>query len=478
MQAVAAALLNTLAGSAQTRTTQPAIKREGDQIILPENMGYDEGRMWLTRAEEAEESKINVHDQIDCFPLDGMIALSRAFKEVYGFTEVDGFRGFWGEEIPPTMVQVEVPNGFETAVFGKLCPPKWEGGFLNPQIKGPRLTIAGELKRKFEPEVKRLIAVTRRMLKEQSIYRGQAVQVDLHWYDDGNFHPINDAPKFMSLNEASLILNPETEFQLGTSVLMLIERTQQCVQNHVPLKHGALFKGPYGCGKTLAAKFIAKKCVENNWTFIYLKNAEQIANGLRIAKLYAPAVVFAEDVDTVTKNRDDDMNELLNTLDGVDTKDAPIITILTTNHVEQIDPSFLRAGRIDSVIDFDVPEAETAAKFVTQYGAELIAKDVDMDVVGHAFKGLVPAFIRECVSKAKTFTMYRTGQSDITGLVTTDDLTRAADQAQRQVKLMNKKAKSKEEELADAVRVVHTAGLNGTLEEVCEDIANRVAEKV
>jgi SpoVK/Ycf46/Vps4 family AAA+-type ATPase len=70
------------------------------------------------------------------------------------------------------------------------------------------------------------------------------------------------------------------------------------VQAHkVPLKRGVLLEGPYGTGKTLTAFVTAKKCVENGWTFIMLDRVAALKEALTFARMYAPAVVFAEDID-------------------------------------------------------------------------------------------------------------------------------------------------------------------------------------
>lgn len=454
----------------KTKAKEVTIAREGNQILLPPGMSYKDAREWLTRQETAEEQTVQIGDIIECFPLDGIVALARTLKKVYGFTEIGPRDGFWGPQ-PPVLVQVPTADGMETAPLGKLMPPKWEGGFLTAQIAGPRINIGGLIKRKFESEVKNIVSQTRETLASNSIYRGQATSMDLGWYNDDpeQFDIAKHSPKFMHLGEANLLLNRPTQFMLETSVYMLIERTQECLANKIALKHGALFRGKFGTGKTMAAKVVAKKCVANKWSFIYLTDAEDLANGLRIAKMYAPAVVFAEDIDRITGERDDAMNELLNVIDGVDTKDAPIITILTTNNPRAIDPSFLRAGRIDTVVNFAEPDAETAARFVKEFavegksGASLLRPGEDLVPVGKALNGLVPAFICEAVAKAKRYAIYRTGSANIIHQITADDLCQAALAVREHLEMMETKGKTTEQLVAEAVRNVSHYGLHGEL---------------
>lgn len=422
------------------------IVRRGEKIILPEKMTYDQAIQELNRRKAAEEKTVNVHNEIACFPLDGLVALADAMKETFGYIDLGAQDGFWGPN-PPVLIQVPVANGrFISAAMGKLEPTLWEGGYLEASIGSEaKLIIRGTIKAKFEAEVQQICARTRQILAERSIYRGQVTLMDFAWMEEGrDFHPTNDAPKFWEVGEITednLIVNEETKFMLQTNLYLRLEKPDLCRRNSIPLKCGALFMGDYGTGKTLAAKLIAKKAQENGWTFIYLKSCQYTATALRVAELYAPAVIFAEDIDQVTdEDRDEELNQLLNTIDGVDTKDKPIISIFTTNHPEKINKAFLRAGRIDVVVPFKEPDAKTAFKFVELYakdktGMPLLAVDVDEVAVGEALTGQKPAFISGIVQKAKTRALYR-GEDEA---ITTQDLLQAASASLAHAEMVSEK---------------------------------------
>lgn len=440
-----------------------SIHRHGDRIVIPEGMSYKDARDWLEKQELAEEKKVAILDVIQCYPLDGIVSLMIALRQIYGFATLQNTpMGFFGER-PPMLIQVPLANGkFETAVMGRIAIPKWEGGFIETVIPmAAELIIRGEIKRKFEPEVKRLIMMAREISNNSSIYKGQACRIDLAFMrgedDEGarSFEPINDAPKFMdvaNLDENSLILNPVTEFELRANIYTIIEQTEACIKNGIPLKHGALFMGTFGTGKTLTASVIAKKCIRNGWTFLYLKDARDLANALRLAQLYAPSVVFAEDIDQVTDGeRDADLNELLNTMDGVDTKGKPIVTILTTNNPEAIEPAFLRAGRIDTVISMDAPDAATSKRFIERFARDddnhsLLAAGTDLAEAGEELAGFVPAFIAEAVQKAKRFALHREG-SDIRGKLTGTDIALAAKALKKHAAMVNRPKDLTDEEI-------------------------------
>jgi hypothetical protein len=441
------------------------VERGGDRIIIPDNMSYNNAITWLQRQRDSEEQVVSVHDSIPCYPLDGAVAVLKALKEIYGFVSITDTPGFFGGS-PPNLVQVPLADGtFETAVIGRIAIPTWDGGFLDIGIgRGEAaLNLSGQIKKKNEREVKRVIAKVRETLQTSSIYRGQAIRVDLTFLhdDDHDFHPVKDAPSFFDIeNVDELILNEVTDFELQTSVYLRIEKTDYCIANNIPLKHGALLMGSFGTGKTLCARTLAKKCVEHGWTFVYLTNPAHLAHMLRLAKLWGRTVVFSEDVDqAVTGGRTEAVNNIMNVIDGIDMKGFPIITVLTTNNPDDIEPGFLRAGRIDTTILFEVPDAPTAVRFVEKLardddGHSLIEPGTDLVPVGEAMAGFVPAFLNEAIQKAKCYAICREG-ADIIGRVSGTDLILAAKALKKHVNMVNRpKELTKEQKAHGALQLV------------------------
>src|SRR5262249_43736373 len=158
------------------------------------------------------------------------------------------------------------------------------------------------------------------------------------------------------------------------------------------------------------------KAVRNGWTFIYLDTVLDLKRGLDFAARYAPAVLFAEDIDRVVDGeRSVSLDEILNTIDGVDTKNGEIITVFTTNHVEKINPAMLRMGRLDALIHVAPPDAKAAERLVQLYSRGLLEDNCDLTEVGKMLSGKIPAFIREVTERAKIATIARVGGPDIAG---------------------------------------------------------------
>jgi len=137
---------------------------------------------------------------------------------------------------------------------------------------------------------------------------------------------------------------------------------------------GILLTGPPGTGKTLLAKAVA---TESNANFISVKGPELISkwvgesekhirNIFKKAKQVAPSIIFFDEFDSISKTRGMSLsdstervvNQLLTELDGVEELER-VVVIAATNRKDLIDPSLIRPGRIDSIVELGIPDKKT-----------------------------------------------------------------------------------------------------------------------
>lgn len=412
----------------------------GDRLIVPEGMTHEEAIQVIHKRQQEDETEVNVSEVIRCFPLDGAVAFARVLKRRFGWTNlVPQNMGFWGIR-RPTLVGVEV--GYNETVqipWGQCTVPKIEG-VLNTSFTTvddlPVFAISGTVKRKHEHLVAEIAREVRESVREESIYRGKAIKVNLRDSDGDritDFGP-DFAPRFLNLDAIKvdeIVYSSETSQMLQVNVFNPVQRTEKCRKNNIPLKRGILLEGQFGTGKTLTADLLAKYCVEHGWTFIYLEDARDLDVALGFAELYAPCVVFAEDIDKATKgDRTADMDKLFNKMDGLEGKTREVMVVLTTNTVQQIHPGFLRPGRIDTIVEVTPPDAVAIAKLVKLYGRDdsgkclIHASDTEIGEALRKIEGVNAAFIREVVERAKLAALAGEGDSLI---VTAADLKTAAD---------------------------------------------------
>lgn len=444
-------------------------RHDGEKIILPEGMSYAEGRAWLEKIEKSEETVIAFKNDMKAYPWDGAYALFRAMQKKFGYADAIAERNASGST-PPTMISLKLPNDqFVSVPWGRLQFPGLDDkSYLETSYNHAEMkfVIQGQIKKKFEKAVQSLMLLTEKLLREESIYKGNAIKVDLGFL--GNVNLSMTQPQFLNqeisgIKDEDVLMDDVTRLNYS-SVLLRIEKTAECVTKGIRLKHGCLLAGPYGTGKSLTAMWTAKKAIANGWTFIYLEDVTQLKHALRLAEMYSPAIVFAEDVDKATEGgRTTDMNAILNTLDGIDTKTNPIITILTTNHLENINKAFLRAGRIDSLIVMTALNAKTGKQFLERFakdkkGNSLLDPDLDFTDAAKHLTDIVPAFAYEVINKAKMYAMYNSRD-----VLTPDDIATAAQSFKDHIILTTENTQATPEQIiASAVETVNRHGLAST----------------
>lgn len=446
---------------------------DGEKIGVPEGMSLAEARAWLEKIEKAEETVTKFHFEVKAYPSDGAYALFRAMQRKFGFADMIAEKGASGDT-PPTMISLKLPdNTMVNVPWGRLSFPGLDSkSYLETRYDNSKMLfiVTGEIKRKFQKAVDQLMLLTEKILKEESIYKGNAIRVDLSFLDGtgaGFAQPefLNNAVR--SIKEEDVLLDDVTKLNYS-AVLLRIRKTKECVSKGIQIKHGCLLAGPYGTGKTLLAKFTAKVALENKWTFIYLDDAKQLKHALRLAEMYSPCVVFSEDIDkAVEGGRTVEMNAILNTLDGIDTKSNHIITVLTTNHLESINKAFLRAGRIDSLVEMKPLNSVTGAQFLQRFasdknGVSLLTPGMDYSEASAALTGIVPAFASEVINKAKMYAMYNNRE-----LLEPADIVTASDSFKEHIRLTTENIQLTQEQIvATAIRTVNTYGANKLNEQV------------
>ncbi len=382
------------------------IKHEGRAITLPhtpEDMPLDKAIEALERKLADEEQEFNVHELFEAYPTDAAVAMVKAMNNLYGFASPQTRKTFFGPQ-PPAMMSVKTGWGDAEVVqvpMGEFKLPGVDAPINTTIDSGAGFVIYGTIKKKHKHIVLELATETRRILKAESIYRGKAIRLKL----DGNYDvDTNKPPEFMNvsdISEANLIFDQDVQDAINVNLLTPVKYTEQCRAYNIPLKRGVLLEGPFGTGKSLTARLLANTCEQNGWTFVLLDKVQGLRGALEFAVRYAPAVVFSEDIDRVIEERDDAANDLINTIDGVVSKDKEIMVVLTTNFVEKINKVILRPGRLDAIISLRPPGPEACERLIRFYASDLLPVNAPLTNAGKANAGLIPASIRECVERAK-----------------------------------------------------------------------------
>lgn len=389
------------------------IVTHGESLTIPEGMSLANAMDLIKRRMEYENQVASFVEDFDAFPWDGAHALWKVLAAKYGWASGLPTPGFFGDT-PPTMVSIEVGVGkFASIPWGRVAIPGVDGFLdLGVTMKGNRLIfkISVTTKRKNEPDVKALCRLVREYLATDSIYKGQAIKV--RFRDDKGGILAMPEPKFLNvegIGQADLIYSDNVQDDVETNLFTPIVRMKDCKAAGIPFKRGCLLAGDFGVGKTLAARIAAKLAVEAGISYIYCARADEFAQAVEFAHQYQPAVVFCEDIDRVmTGDRSVSVDDVLNIIDGLDSKRSDVMVVLTTNAVNDVTQAMLRPGRLDAVIEVTKPDAKATERLLRHYGKGVISSNADLKAVSEALKGNIPAVIAEVVKRSKLSALKRT----------------------------------------------------------------------
>lgn len=414
-----------------------SIVRQGNKLIVPDTVSPEQAVKLVQTWAAAEEKKVTVSEAMLGIPIDAANALQKAVMIELGYTDLRSTPGFFGPT-PPAFFAVPTDHlGHTTDVYiGRMGLPGLEDAFLQTSDGGQELKIHIEVRQKNKHLARQLIDRARSILAEQSLYKGKAFAFDLDAKDDeDNKKPL--IPTFWDIEkEQPLILNADAEAMLDATLWTPIRDRDILIANNIPRKRGILLNGMFGTGKTLAAYKTAQVAVENGWTFAYTKSISQLARAFEfVSKNYSPAILFCEDLDKAFEDPAQ-INAIQNTLDGIDSKNTEVIVVLTTNFLDQVPTGIVRPGRIDTIINFKLPDPESTEKLIRHYAKGVIREDEDLAQASMQIAGNIPAVVREVVERSKLFAIARTHSATIS--LTQHDLILAATGMKDHLAMLNR----------------------------------------
>jgi len=431
------------------------LTHEGKKIILPgdpDDMPYDTAIDVIKRVKQSEMQTYSVQERVDGLPWDALVAVFRAMQEIYGVILPQSMKTWFGDR-PPEFVSIRTGLGDKDIVqvpVGLYTLPGMKAPIMvNMEYRG--CNMAGEVNKRDRARFVEIATRAKEIVQTDSIYKGKAIRMLID--ADGDLD-LQMQPEFFDIRnvtEGDMIHNRVTQSIIETSILSPIKNEAACRKHNIPLKRGVLLEGRYGTGKTLTARVTAKVASDHGWTFIVIAKAEGLSAALSAAQRYQPAVVFAEDIDRFGDRSKESVNDLVNLMDGLVPAHAAVMTVLTTNFIEQIDRALLRPGRLDAVISIDAPDADTVGRLIRLYGSSLLGEDVALDAVGDILAGQIPATVAEVVKRAKLAMLVEDREA-----LSEADLVTAAESMKRHLALLEgiKPPRSKGDVLAECLREV------------------------
>ena len=188
---------------------------------------------------EIKQSKkmAKINYRILCFRDDGIYQLNQAISQVFGSVVSKENTSPSGDGSVQT-VDITLSDGTRVkAPYGDISLEglgEDSSININYDAGSHELVITGKCQFRFSSLMDDIVDVTRRNLRANSIYKGQALEIS-----DINSPKILD---LSSIDKQLMVLSKETEYALRPIYARLLN-PEMCVEKGIPLKFGALLEG-------------------------------------------------------------------------------------------------------------------------------------------------------------------------------------------------------------------------------------------
>lgn len=187
------------------------------------------------------------------------------------------------------------------------------------------------------------------------------------YFNDDDFWRFRGQQDKRNLN--SVLLQKDKKIEIIDHLTRFFNSREWYKIGGIPFRTGLCLYGPPGTGKTSLVKAIASHFNLNIYVLDLNSQSDQSIQAL-FSKLPDKCVVLIEDIDTfdAVKTRTKSSHEassaqltlggLLNAIDGIIDSNGRIL-VMTTNHIERLDPALIRPGRCDKTIELTYLTDET-----------------------------------------------------------------------------------------------------------------------
>lgn len=415
------------------------VEFDGTHIVLPEGTTLKEGYERLGKMIKQEDEEVVMVIRIPRGHVnDGLHAVNTILTEKFQRLMTKATETWFGT-IPGTTIAIETGlNKTEQVPVGSVEIPGIPitmniGVSHGENPMDSEVYIEVKYKRRYEPFVKDMERSIMEYVRTHSIFLNSAIDSRFNFIDIGG-------------DMSKMIYGQRTGAILKANLFSPLENRRAILDSGISLKRTILMYGAYGAGKTATGKLAAQTAIANGYTVMLVRPGDNFSVAFKFAMKYQPCLLIFEDVDTISSGeRNIDLNNVLDVMDGILTKDAQVITVFTTNHRNRINKAMRRAGRIDVMLELGVVERDSIVALVSAYAGDNLEGELDEEALYKASIGYSPVYIAEGVRRA---TLYKIAENR--SHITCDDIVNGLMELRSQHDWMNQDQENLPEQTIDS----------------------------
>lgn len=190
---------------------------------------------------------------------------------------------------------------------------------------------------------------------------------------------------------------------------------------------GVLMSGDPGNGKTLLARAVAGEAAV---PFFYASGsqfiqkyvgvgAERVRELFSQARKHAPAIIFIDELDSISKRSDEGnsehnqtINQILTEMDGFMQDELPIIVLAATNMADRIDPALKRAGRFDRQLKIPYPNLKARIEILNVHSkGKKFDSSIVIETIAKSTSGFSGASLEGLLNEAAILAVSRNSET-------------------------------------------------------------------
>jgi KaiC/GvpD/RAD55 family RecA-like ATPase len=190
-----------------------------------------------------------------------------------------------------------------------------------------------------------------------------------------------DLPK---LNWDDISGRDEVKGILRETIEFPLAHADEYTKHNIKPPRGVLLYGPPGTGKTHLVKVVASAVGANFASVNCLQLLSDESPHGKIEELFkwarnnSPAVLFFDELDSLSDQAAGPVQQICTELDGLETGSKVVVAAATT-HPERIEDALLRPGRLDRLVYVSLPDLSSRRKVLQSLlGGRTMAKDMDL----------------------------------------------------------------------------------------------------